>query len=107
MSERWSLVSGPNNNNVNIKHSTPTLQMASRIILFTAPGKLVKTIPGNSLPADKETEAQGKPSQSSPLTRTFHVVLALEAARRLRRPQPSVEAAAVGSEVGNCPTDFP
>ena len=60
MSERWSLVSGPNNNNVNIKHSTPTLQMASRIILFTAPGKLVKTVPGNPLPADKETEAQGR-----------------------------------------------
>lgn len=33
--------------------------MVSRIILFTAPGKLVKTILGNSLSADEETEAQG------------------------------------------------
>lgn len=48
-----------------------------------------------------------KPSQSSPLTRTFHLVLALEAAKRLGRPQPSVEAAAVGSEGDNFPTDFP
>lgn len=47
-----------------------------------------------------------KPSQSSPLTRTCHVVLALEAAKRLRRPQPSLEATGVGSEAGNSPTDF-
>ena len=47
-----------------------------------------------------------RPSQSSPLTHTFQLVLALEVAKRLRRPQSSLEATSVGKEVGNFPKDF-